>query len=256
MRISRLYVPVALTQGKKIELDDESAHYVRTVLRFKTDSEIILFNGEGGEYACTGAEVNRKTVMIAIHAWSDRTVESPLRVTLGLGIARGDRMDISVQKAVELGVTCMTPLITERCVVQFKGEKKPQRWLHWQKIVQHAAEQSGRATVPELTEIEHLQLWVNKQQGLKVFLDPYAESTLADLNPQDRHVTLLTGPEGGFSGQERDIAKAAGFIPVRLGSRILRTETASLAALAAVQMLWGDFGLPALPALRSSVDVV
>jgi 16S rRNA (uracil1498-N3)-methyltransferase len=126
--------------------------------------------------------------------------------------------------------------------VEFKGEKKPQRLLHWQKIVQHAAEQSGRTMLPELTEIEYIQNWVGSQQGLKVFLDPYAETSLADITPKDMNVTLLTGPEGGFTDQEREVAKAAGFIPVRLGSRILRTETASLAALAAVQMLWGDFG--------------
>lgn len=255
MRISRLFTPMHLASGKTIELDDENAHYVRTVLRLKKETEIILFNGTGGEYLGTVAEVSRKTVLIKIHRWLDRNIESPLLVTLGLGISRGDRMDLSVQKAVELGVNFITPLLTERCVVQFKGEKKPQRLLHWQKIVQHAAEQSGRTILPELNEIDHLQIWVDKQQGLKVFLDPYANTTLADINPIDRHVTLLTGPEGGFSDLERDLAKSAGFIPVRLGSRILRTETASLAALAAVQMLWGDFGTPALPALRSSMDV-
>lgn len=242
MRVSRLYTSAHLASGEKIELDDENGHYVRTVLRLKTDAEIILFNGAGGEYLCTVAEVSRKIVMIRVDEWLDRSVESPLLVTLGLGISRGDRMDLSVQKAVELGVNHITPLLTERCVVQFKGEKKPQRLLHWQKIVQHAAEQSGRTILPELTGIDHLQLWVGKQQGLKVFLDPYAEATLAETTPIDMHVTLLTGPEGGFTQQERDAAKAAGFIPVRLGSRILRTETASLAALAAVQMLWGDFG--------------
>jgi len=243
MRVSRLFTPMHLAAGKHIELDDENAHYVRTVLRLKKDAEIILFNGAGGEYLCTVGEVSRKTVQIAINKWLDRSVESPLLVTLGLGISRGDRMDFSVQKAVELGVNHITPLLTERCVVQFKGEKKPQRFLHWQKIVQHAAEQSGRTTLPELTDIEYLQQWVSKQKGLKVFLDPYAELTLPDINPIDMQVTLLTGPEGGFSGQEREIAKVAGFIPVRLGSRILRTETASLAALAAVQMLWGDFSI-------------
>lgn len=243
MRVSRLFTPMHLASGKQIELDDENAHYVRTVLRLKKDAEIILFNGSGGEYLCTVAEVSRKTVQIAINKWLDRSVESPLLVTLGLGISRGDRMDFSVQKAVELGVNHITPLLTERCVVQFKGEKKPQRLLHWQKIVQHAAEQSGRTTLPELTDIEHLQQWVSKQKGLKVFLDPYAESTLADINPIDMQVTLLTGPEGGFSDQEREAARVAGFIPIRLGNRILRTETASLAALAAVQMLWGDFSI-------------
>ncbi|MDD5267488.1 MAG: 16S rRNA (uracil(1498)-N(3))-methyltransferase [Methylococcales bacterium] len=256
MRVSRLYTPAHLATGKRIELDDENAHYVRTVLRLKKEAEIILFDGAGGEYLCTVAEISRKTALIQINKWLDRNVESPLLVTLGLGISRGDRMDLSVQKAVELGVNCITPLLTERCVVQFKGEKKPQRLLHWQKIVQHAAEQSGRTTLPELTEIENLQHWIGKQQGLKVFLDPYAEATLAEMNPIDMHVTLLAGPEGGFSGQERDVAKAAGFIPVRLGSRILRTETASLAALAAVQMLWGDFGTQVLPVIKSSMEIV
>ena len=242
MRISRLYVPGPLAQDKQVELDDESAHYVRTVLRLKKDAEIILFNGHGGEYLCIVAEVSRKSVLVDVEQWSERSVESPLHVTLGLGISRGDRMDLSVQKAVELGVNKITPLLTERCVVQFKGEKKPQRLLHWQKIVQHAAEQSGRTLLPELLGIEQLNDWVGRQQGLKVFLDPYAETSLAELQPEDMKVTLLTGPEGGFADHERDLAKAAGFIPVRLGSRILRTETASLAALATVQMLWGDFG--------------
>ena len=242
MRVSRVYTSAALTLGKQVELDEENGHYVRTVLRLKKDTEIILFDGKGGEYLCTVSEVNRKLVIIAVNKWLDRSVESSLLVTLGLGISRGDRMDLTVQKAVELGVNFITPLLTERCVVQFKGEKKPQRLLHWQKIVQHATEQSGRTILPVLTEIEQLQFWVGRQNGLKVFLDPYADLTLIDVAPIDMKVTLLTGPEGGFSAQERDIAKAAGFIPVRLGSRILRTETASLAALAAVQMLWGDFG--------------
>jgi 16S rRNA (uracil1498-N3)-methyltransferase len=242
MRVSRIYVPIPLAAGKQIELDEESAHYVRTVLRLKKDAALVLFNGEGGEYGCTVAEVSRKTVRIAIEQWHDRNVESPLRVTVGLGISRGDRMDLSVQKAVELGANHITPLLTERCVVQFKGEKKPQRLLHWQKIMHHAAEQSGRTILPELTEIDQLSCWIGHQQGLKVFLDPYAETSLTELKPESMQVTLLTGPEGGFADQERELAKAAEFIPVRLGRRILRTETASLAALAAVQLLWGDFG--------------
>jgi 16S rRNA (uracil1498-N3)-methyltransferase len=251
MRVSRIYTPAPLASGKHIELDDDNGHYVRTVLRLKKDAPIILFNGHGGEYLCTVAEVSRKAVLISIEQWHDRSVESPLQVTLGLGISRGDRMDLVVQKSVELGVNHITPLLTERCVVQFKDEKKSQRLLHWQKIVQHAAEQSGRTALPGLQEVETLQNWVGKQQGLKVFLDPYAETTLTELTPEmmkacperSRRVTLLTGPEGGFSNQERDMAKASGFIPVRIGARILRTETASLAALAAVQLLWGDFGM-------------
>jgi 16S rRNA (uracil1498-N3)-methyltransferase len=241
MRVSRLYVDLPLASNEQVELGEDGGHYVRTVLRLKKDDAIILFNGRGGEYDCVLAEVSRKSVRIQVNTWSDRNLESPLHVTLGLGISRGDRMDWAVQKAVELGANRITPIITERCVVQLKGEKKPQRLQHWQKIVQHAAEQSGRTVLPELVEIEAIQKWVSHQQGLKIFLDPYTENSLTQMQPDNLKVTLLTGPEGGFTDQERNIAKAAGFIPVHLGSRILRTETAAIAALAAVQMLWGDF---------------
>ncbi len=241
MRISRLYTNTALQIGNAIELDDDNAHYARSVLRLKNDAPIILFNGMGGEFVGKILEVSRKSVRIELENFVDRSVESNLKIQLGLGISRGDRMDFSVQKAVELGVTSITPLITERCVVQFKDEKKSQRWQHWQKIIQHAAEQSGRTVLPSFSDILTLNSWVVGQGGLKVFLDPYAEKNLMQLLPENNSVTLLTGPEGGFSSVERETAKAAGFIPVRLGARILRTETASLAALAAVQMLWGDF---------------
>jgi 16S rRNA (uracil1498-N3)-methyltransferase len=242
MRISRLYVDLPLTPNEMVVLDDDGGHYVRTVLRLKQDDTIILFNGTGGEYTCELSEVSRKSVRVNVKSWSDRSVESPLQINLGLGISRGDRMDLSVQKVVELGVNKITPIMTERCVVQLKGEKKLQRLQHWQKIVQHAAEQSGRTVLPELAEITALQNWVSQQHGLKLFLDPYAEDSLMQLQPSNMQVTMLTGPEGGFTDQERSIAKAAGFIPVRLGNRILRTETAAIAALATVQMLWGDFG--------------
>jgi 16S rRNA (uracil1498-N3)-methyltransferase len=241
MRVSRLYVAAALNVGSQISLDDDAAHYVRSVLRLKQDQQIILFNGEGGEFSGRFSEVSRKSVRVAIDAFIDRDVESPLKVILGMGISRGDRMDWAVQKAVELGVNHLTPLTTERCVIKFNDDKKQQRHQHWQHIIQHAAEQSGRTRSPLLGEISPLSDWVNQQQGLKVFLDPYAEHCLADLQPENQQLTLLSGPEGGFSDQEREIAKAAGFVPVRMGARILRTETAVLAALSAVQSLWGDF---------------
>lgn len=241
MRISRLYTTATLKINTTLELDDDNAHYARSVLRLKNDAPIILFNGTGGEFFGKVVEVSRKLVRVELENFVERSVESHLKIHLGLGISRGDRMDFSVQKAVELGATSITPLITERCVVQFKDEKKSQRWQHWQKIIQHAAEQSGRTVLPDFSAVSTFNSWVKEQGGLKVFLDPYAEKTLAQLSPENHSVALLTGPEGGFSAQEREMAKAAGFIPVRLGARILRTETASLAALSAVQMLWGDF---------------
>lgn len=241
VRISRLFVNQPLNSGQIIELDDDNSHYVRNVLRLQKDGAIVVFNGQGGEFAGTLTEVSRKRVSIRVNKWHDRTVESPLQIVLGLGLSRGDRMDLSVQKAVELGVRHITPLTTERCVVQLTAEKKLQRFQHWQKIIQHAAEQSGRTLLPELAEVSPIQNWVMRQTGLKLFLDPYAQASLADLQPGGDTVTLLTGPEGGFTDQERDIAKASGFVPVKLGSRILRAETAGIAALSAVQMLWGDF---------------
>ncbi|MCQ8128069.1 16S rRNA (uracil(1498)-N(3))-methyltransferase [Methylomonas rivi] len=241
MRVSRLYVSAPLNVGSRIELDEDAAHYVRSVLRLKQDQAIVLFNGQGGEYRSRFSEVSRKCVRVEIEQFSDRDVESPLAVTLGMGISRGDRMDWAVQKAVELGVAQLTPLFTERCVAKLNDDKKQQRLQHWRHIVQHAAEQSGRTRVPVMDEIAELAEWVSRQQGLRVFLDPYAAQTLADCRPENNHITLLSGPEGGFSDSERQFAKAAGFIPVRLGGRILRTETAVLSALSAVQTLWGDF---------------
>ena len=241
MRISRLYTPDKINTGQLLELQQDNAHYARTVLRLKKDQSITLFNGLGGEFICTLQEVSKKRVVVNVIEAVDRNVESPLHITLGLGISRGDRMDWAVQKAVELGVNKITPLITERCVIKFKADKKKQKLQHWKHIVQHATEQCGRTLLPDLDEIAGIQDWIQKQSGLKVFLDPSAEKSLAEVKPDNKRVTLLSGPEGGFSNEERKMAIDAGFIPIRLGNRILRTETASLAALSAVQMLWGDF---------------
>lgn len=241
MRTSRIFVDQPLNVGADIELDDDAAHYLRTVLRLKQEQTLAIFNGHGGEYLGRFSEVNRKMVRIAIERFIDRDIESPLHINLGLGISRGDRMDWAVQKAVELGVNVLTPLISERCVIKFNDDKKHQRLQHWRHIVQHAAEQSGRTRLPILHDISPLPDWQSRQSGLRIFLDPHAEHSLTDLHPQDRCITLLSGPEGGFSDSERQQANAAGFVPVRLGARILRTETAALSALTAVQTLWGDF---------------
>lgn len=242
MRVSRLYVAMPLTVHDIIELDADSAHYLRSVLRLKKAQQIVLFNGEGGEYQGELVEVSRKQVLIKILAFIERNVESNLQVVLGLGISRGERMDFAVQKSVELGVLQITPLQTERCVVRLTADKAQNKVRHWQKIAQHATEQSGRTVRPEIENIVKLENWLAKQAGLKLFLDPFATQTLQQLQPEAGRVTLLAGPEGGFAEQERELAKKAGFVPVQLGRRILRTETAALAALTAVQVLWGDLG--------------
>jgi len=241
MRVSRLYVDSPLNVGGRIELDDDAAHYVRSVLRLKQDQAIVVFNGQGGEYHARFSEVSRKAVRVEIESHVARDVESPLAIHLGLGISRGDRMDWAVQKAVELGVTQLTPLITGRCVIKFNDDKKQQRFDHWQGIIRHAAEQSGRTCLPALHPVTSFAEWVDMQTGLRVFLDPYANHSLHDVTPENQRLTLLSGPEGGFSDQEREFARQAGFTAVRMGARILRTETAVLSALTAAQTLWGDF---------------
>jgi 16S rRNA (uracil1498-N3)-methyltransferase len=244
MRISRLYVSIPLNIGQKIELDKESEHYLRSVLRLKKQAQVILFNGLGGEYRCTLLEVSRKIVHVSIDEKISRSVESPLEVSIGMGISRGDRMDMSVQKSVELGVNHITPIITQRCNVVIKDGKYEQKLNHWQKIAQHAAEQCGRTVVPKINPIVSFSSWIETEftGALKIFLDPYAEKPLTQLKNQHTKVVLLTGSEGGFCEQERQLAISHQFVPIRLGQRILRTETASLAAIAAVQLLWGDFG--------------
>lgn len=241
MRVSRVWVAGQLSQGLFIDLCDDVAHYVRTVLRLKKGQELVLFNGMGGEYRSRIVEVSKKTVNVHVLEYRDRNVESGLTVSLGLAISRSDRMDWALQKAVELGANMITPLFSERCVIKLDQEKQQQRLRHWQKIVQHAAEQSGRTCLPVMHGCEKMKDWVAGRRGLKLFFDPHAQQTIFNLQPVNEGVMILSGPEGGFTAQEREYATAAGFVPVRLGARILRTETAVLAAMSAVQTLWGDF---------------
>lgn len=242
MRISRLYYAGSLNSGSDLFLDEASAHYLRTVLRLKKSAELFVFNGAGGEFHAQVSEINRKQVVLNIKQKYDTDLESAFNIHFGLAVSRSDRMDWALQKAVELGVQSITPVITERCVVQFKNEKEQQKMRHWQKIVQHAAEQSGRTKVPEIFSVCELQTWLPEQQGLCVFLEPSATNSLSNLTPQENKITLLSGPEGGFTEMEKQVVYATGFDAVKLGSRILRTETAALAAISAVQTLWGDFG--------------
>ncbi len=241
MRISRLFIDMPLNTGQSLELDAEAAHYLRTVLRLKKQQELVVFNGLGDEFKARLEQVSRKAVVLEILSRQRRDVESPLTIKLGLGISRSERMDWAIQKAVELGVAQITPLLTDRTVVRLTADKQQQRLHHWRGVIRHAAEQSGRTRLTELTGIEPLAEWVKKQKENVFFLDPYAEKSFKEMPAPTASVTLLSGPEGGFSQQERDNAQAAGFVPVKLGPRILRTETAVLAAVSAIQTLWGDF---------------
>ncbi len=241
MRISRLYVDASLSEGATLRLDEDSGHYLRSVLRLKKGFQLTVFNGDGQEYEARVEIASREGVWLAIGARRFRETESPLFTHLGLGISRGERMDFALQKAVELGVSRITPLLTEHCVVRLDEGKKGHRLQHWQRIIRSACEQSGRNRLPILDEPLKLEDWLEQPTGSRLLLDPQGTASLASLTPPEDRVTLLSGPEGGFADRERDWARQAGFIPVRLGPRILRTETAVLAALAAAQTLWGDW---------------
>jgi len=241
MRISRLHVESPLHEGETLHLDEDSGHYLRTVLRLKKGYELTVFNGDGREYAAKVDMASREGVRLTIGRGMDRDTESPLFTHLGLGISRGERMDYALQKAVELGVSRITPLFTEHCVVRLDEDKRDSRRQHWWKILRGACEQSGRTRLPVLDEPVRLTDWLDQPAGLRLFLDPRGETSLAGLPAPEGRVTLLSGPEGGFAEQERVWARQAGFTSVRLGPRILRAETAVLAVLAAAQALWGDW---------------
>lgn len=224
-----------------LELDADRAHYVRTVLRLRVNYSLRIFNGEGGEFQATLSLVSRRAVIIEVEQWFDHCTESPLWLEIGLGISRSERMDFAVQKAVELGVNRITPLLMRRCLVRLSIERALQKQNHWQKIAQSASEQSGRMTVPKVVEPQTLQSWQAKQKGLKVLLAPNAKQSLSQLQPVDGKVCLVSGPEGGLEVNEQLELTEAGFILVTLGNRVLRAETAVLASIATAQSLWGDF---------------
>lgn len=241
-RIPRIYVSTPLSTGMEVPLDERAAGHVLRVLRMSAGAELVLFNGRGGEYGARLSRADRQAAVAEIVSHRPVERESPLQVTLGQGISRGERMDYVIQKAVELGVAGIQPLFTERCMVQLKGARLARRVEHWRGIAIGACEQCGRNTVPSVREPMSLPDWLaSAETSGGLLLDPEASVGLSVL-PRAEAVRLLVGPEGGLSAAERTSALRAGFLGVRLGSRVLRTETAPVAALAAVQTLWGDLG--------------
>jgi len=224
-------------------LPEQAAHHAARVLRLQTGDRVTLFNGQGGEYGAAIEWVSKTEVTVLIGPWLDRECESPLRVTLVQALSSGEKMDFTVQKAVELGVAAIRPVISNRSVVKLAGERADKRVQHWQGVVISACEQSGRNRVPPVSPIFPLTDWLVEadRSVLRIVFVPDAALTLHDLSKPEAGVTVLAGPEGGFSEAEIAAASACGFTPVRLGPRVLRTETSALAAIAAMQVLWGDF---------------
>lgn len=241
MRNPRIYQSSPLSNNSTVNLSTDAFGHVVRVLRLSDGDTITLFNGSGDDFSATLTNVSKKSAQAVITAINPINNESPLTLHLGQGISRGDRMDFTLQKSVELGVSVITPLFTERCGVKLTGDRLTKKLEQWQKIVIAACEQSGRSKVPEVMAPITLTQWLEQQtDALKINLHPKAQHTIMGLTPQTNNIRLLIGPEGGLSDEEIAAAKNAEFIDVLIGPRILRTETAALTAITALQCRYGD----------------
>lgn len=253
MRTVRLHHPGPLASGDEIAVGEDDARYLTRVLRLPVGAPLVLFDGRGGEYEATIAAAGRREVVVAVGEHRPVERESPLAITVAQGISRGERMDHVVQKTTELGASGIVPLICERGVVRLDEKRAAARLEHWQRVAAGACRQCGRNRLPRIAPITALEDWLAAPpDGLRLMLAPEADEHLTDLPPPGGTVddsvtgpvrgpvTILVGPEGGLTEEETAAAVAAGFRPVGLGPRVLRTETAAVAGVTALQMLWGD----------------
>ena len=241
MRLIRVHADTALAQGARVTLRGPAAAHVTRVLRLGVGDALTLFNGDGMDYPGRIAALGRGTVDAEVTGRMAARAESPLSVTLVQGIARAERMDLVVQKATELGVAAIAPVATARSVVKLDAESRDRKAAHWRGIAVAACEQCGRARVPVITEPVTFAAWLARPAAAPRFLlSPDAEASLAAAARGTRTAELLVGPEGGLEDTERNAATAAGYQACRLGPRVLRSETAAIAALAVLQAIAGD----------------
>lgn len=239
-KMPRFYVPTAFAVGSDVVLPEGPARHITRVLRMGEGTPLVLFDGQGYEAGVRLVEVGRKQTVALVEAIWSGSGESPLSVHLGQAISKGDRMDYAIQKAVELGVTAITPLYTERGDVRLKGDREDKKLAHWQAVAASACEQSGRAVVPPVHPPMALQAWLEeRQEPLRLMLH-LATGNAFDRQDRPATVALLIGPEGGLSASDIAAAQTARFTPLTLGPRVLRTETAPVVALSLLQHHFGD----------------
>ena len=241
---TRLFVSGALINGAEFELDGDRSRYLGKVLRARVGDAISVFNGEGPEWPATITRIGKRSVTLELGEGIEARAESPLKIHLVQGISRGERMDFVVQKATELGVKRITPVLTEYGVVKLNADRAEKRREHWQKIANSACEQSGRTRMPLIDTPMPLKNWFGdkaKAVDTELILVPGATTSLSTVPAPATKVCVMIGPEGGFSDTEYGDAEVSGFKAVSLGPRVLRTETAAIATLAMLQSLWGDF---------------
>ena len=243
MRIPRIHHPERIHQLGSLALGEDAAGHVGRVLRMKEGQEVLLFDGSGAEFPATITEVSKKNVTVDVTERIERSSESPLDLHLGQVISRGDKMEFTIQKSVELGVNTITPLISERCGVKLDTKRFEKKLAQWQKIAIAACEQCGRNTVPVIRPVMQLEEWCSEQSdALKLNLHPRAQYSINTLPEPINKVRLLIGPEGGLSAEEIGMTEQYKFEETLLGPRVLRTETAALTAITALQVRFGDLG--------------
>lgn len=238
--VPRVYLEQRIASQASMTLGRDKSHHLRNVLRLKTDDAVVIFDGHGGEYTSRIVAAQRQSVTLAVGQQTHCRRESALPLALAQGIARGDRMDFAISKAVELGVSTIQPLFTQRCKVKLAGQRLTKKLSHWRRVAISAAEQSGREQVPTINVPMNCHDFLQSSPpACGLVLSPAAKTTLRQIAPQDA-ATLLVGPEAGLADIELQSALDAGYRAVTLGPRTLRTETAGMACLAALQTLWGD----------------
>lgn len=240
----RVFVDLELNEGEIVELPQEIHHHLVVVLRRIRGDLVVLFNGRGGEYRAELQGIGKRTATARVIEHRRIERESPMHVTLAQAISKGERMDYTIQKAVELGVTEIQPLVTDHVVVKLTQERWDRKREHWQSVAVSACEQSGRTRVPKIAPVLDLRDWLPlcPPDALRLMLALGGAGTIGALRYQKQPVLLLVGPEGDFSAIEKDLAELAGFTSLSLGPRLLRTETAGVVALSVLQALWGDLG--------------
>jgi len=242
MRLNRVYVGQTLLTGSEVLLPEAAAYHVARVLRLRAGAPLVLFDGSGADHRGEIVAVEGDRVRVAVGDRSAGLRESPLAITLVQAVSRGERMDWTLQKATELGVRRIQPVLSARSVVRLDDAQAGRKLRHWQAIVAGACEQCGRSVLPEVRPPLELARFLleSPREGQRLVLSPSGPASLAGLASTAARVELLIGPEGGLDDAELGAAARAGFAPVRLGPRVLRTETAGIAALAVLQALWGD----------------
>lgn len=242
MRLNRIFCDGPLSEGAEVKLPPAGAYHVLRVLRMRAGAPLVVFDGSGGSFQAEIAHVDGEQVTARLMHRSPDTVESPLKITLVQGVSRSERMDWTLQKATELGAAAIAPVLTARSVVRLDEKQTAKKQLHWRGIVIAACEQCGRTRVPNVAAPMPLRSYFAnvRKEGLRLVLSPSAPGSLAGLASLPSKVELLIGPEGGLDDDELAAARTAGFTPVRLGPRVLRTETAAVVALSVLQALWGD----------------